>query len=413
MALINVQEVAYGAESSFNENASSLSSNTWDKRIPVISVTPTTEQSRETDGSIQNRANASRPGYRGLRTATFSFVTPVAGHMAATNGALTQTWQQDLLSDGLGGGNVSQVGGTVGAGASTTSLPYSGGVTVVSGAVVRVGTVGDGRGEGKCAVVNAVGSPATLLTALPGTPNNGDALHVAQMAYPDETVDGNTNSKRFMWGWNSTTDSGAQFHVTGCQMSRLSVEYPFDGRMPTYTFTYTGAYWGNQATTVPSSLSLENCDAAPVSAGQLFFQTTGTTTRAILSPSSLSLDLAITLPPKIGPAAGQPTFGNINGYHRGTCIPRVTMVVPWTTTHITNFDSDGSDTTYKQILFQSNSTEKRCAGFYMPRAFPVGRRPLFTDSNGIVYMEVVYQGTEGGTSSDTALVRSAIRFFSM
>src|SRR3990167_2394141 len=147
MAVFTVKEVAFAAESSFGENANSLSSNTWDKRIPVTSVNMTLDQTRGDDGSIQNRINDSRPGFRGLRSATVELTTVWPGHSGDPTGALTQTWFQDLLSDGLGGGSVTNVGGTVTSATSAISLTPSG-TTLTSGNIIRVGVLGDGRAEG-------------------------------------------------------------------------------------------------------------------------------------------------------------------------------------------------------------------------------------------------------------------------
>jgi len=413
MAVFNVREIAFGAESSFAENAGSLSSNTWDKRIPATSVNFSLEQTRGNDGSINNRANETRPGYRSPRSATVEITMPWAGYGAVTNGSLTQTWQQDLLSDALGGGNTAQVGGTVDTSSTATSLEYAGGETVVAGGIVRVGALGDARGGGSAAVVNAVGAPATLFTALPANPNNGDALYATQIAYPDESVDAGTLTKRWLLGWNSTTDSGAQWHVVGCQASAISVDIPLDGSgTPTMTLTYRGAYWGRSATTVPSALTLENCDTAVATSGKLWYQDVGTTTHNTLNPSRLSLTVELDLFDKTGPGSGtQQPFQRINGYVRGRCIPTLVMTVPWATAYETLFDTDGSGTTHKHILYQSGTTDGRIVGFYMPRAFITGARPTFTDSNGILYAEVTFVGREGTTTTN-ALTRSAIRFFS-
>ena len=402
MANYALREVQYATEGSFAENASAPASNTWTKRIPVTAANLTLGQDRMSDGSIQARQNESRPGHLGVRTATLELTSYLPGHLTATTGALTETWLQDLLSDGLGGGNVAQVGGTVNTPTSAIQFSVTS-ATCVAGAIIRVGAKGDARGDGQAGVVNNA-TTVTLLTALPASPNAADVVYACQMAYPTEDP---TTTKRFLIGWPAT---GAQYHLMGCQLDGLSLAVQ-PGTLPTITLRYQCAYWARYAVTIPSAVTLEACETQPVAGGSVFLQTAGTTTRAVVSPSSIDLAIDLGLAPKVGPAVGQAAYQSINGWERTRCVPSLTMMLPWSTTYETLYDTDGGDTTQQQILATlSVGNGSRSSGFYLPRAYVVSPKPIVADNGGLLYQSIKWQGREGLVTTND-LTQSAIRFF--
>lgn len=401
MGVFALREVCYATEGSFAENATAPGSNTWSTRFPVLSIdSGPPAHDRQSDSSIQNRQNETRPGFLGARSATFDFTCYWGGHNGTTGGALTETWLQDLLSDGLGGGNVAQVGAAVSSGTSATQFASAG--TAVSGAVVRVGAKADGRADGQAGVVNNA-TTITLHTALPGTPNGSDTMYATQMAFSQETV---STSKRFLCAF---TDTGAQYHYMGCQLARLKFNLPIGG-LPTVGLGYDVAYWDRTAVTTPSALALEDNRAAPIAGGSVFIQTVGTTTRAIESPAEITLELDIGITAQHGPAAGQANYQSINALTRTRCVPKVSLLVPWSTTYDSLYNTDGAATTHKHILVCCNATDGRSVGFYLPRAYVVGPRPTYEDYNGLTYQRLTFQGREG-TDTATELTRSAVRFF--
>ena len=49
-------------------------------------------------------------------------------------------------------------------------------------------------------------------------------------------------------------------------------------------------------------------------------------------------------------------------------------------------------------------------GFYMPRMYPIGAKPTYTNLNGLTYVSKTMRGTES-TTTTSELTRSAIRFW--
>src|SRR5688572_16797288 len=106
------------------EGAFAEAVNTFTKRIPVIDVRHGSANDKADDKSVQVRQNELRPGYLGPQEGTFEIdvYLPGAG-VDTSSGALVETWFHDLLSDFLGGSELTEVGGTVvTAGTTATAL---------------------------------------------------------------------------------------------------------------------------------------------------------------------------------------------------------------------------------------------------------------------------------------------------
>jgi len=406
-------ELQYSSEASFCENAESPASNTWSKRIPIKSYTLTTTQERIRDGGLLSRMNDESLSHLGPREAECEFTTYWPGHLTAPTGALTETWAQDLLSEGLGGGSIAQNGTTVSVGSTTTAWTVASGTTWDTGSIGRVGVKGDGRGDGQAFILSSTASNSfTSLVALAGAPASPDVVYGAQVAYHDENValTGMTTF-RFLVGYSSSPTTGAQYHLMGGQLAGVSFSIPTGG-MPEITWRWRFAYWARSAVTIPSSsLSLLNDFHAPVLAGSMFIQDVGTATRATITPAEMTLTLNLGLEPVVGPG-GVGSYQYIVGWQRTLCKPTLRVSIPWTTAYETWFDTSNASFVFKHILFTANpSTDGRSVGFYMPRVFPVGNRPSApVEVNGQLYVPVTFEGREGPTTT-THLTRSAIRFF--
>jgi hypothetical protein len=406
VAVHAVRELHYADESSFGEL---LQTTTY--RIPVSEVRVETTSGRSSDASLQNRLAESRPGFLLPRSGgTLDFDCDFAGALVDTaTGALAATWLQKLLADGLGGGDLTQVGGVAGASATTTALTNATG-TRTRGAIVRVGRKGDAAADGQAAVI---GNPDTsLLTALPSAPGATDVVRACLMSYPKETLGA---AKRFIVGFNSTLANGAQYAFHGCQLSGLTLKIDHAG-IPQVTLQYRYAYWRDlTGFTIPSAVTLEDCKSAVSAGGSYLLQSVGTTTRALVQASACSLAVTLGLQAQIG-QGGVASLQNIIGWVRTGIGAQLTLTIPWDSANATEYDSDGSDTTHKHFLAclsaggGTTATEGRHVGFYLPRIYPIGARPAFTNWNGLVYQDVVF-ATREGTDTTTDLSRSAFRFY--
>jgi len=398
MSTFSLREVHYSSESTFGDS----STTTYATRFPVLDAVPTLEQERVSDGSLQSRQNESRPGYLGVRTGELELQTYICGHNTAPTGALTESWLADLLSDALGGINTAQVGTVLNGTPSALSFPTAAGTFTV-GALGRIGAKGDGGADGQAFMFTSGGTTGVPSIAAPSAPAAGAQFYPMLTVYPTET--GHT-SKRFQVMHSST---GAQYHMYGCQMASLALDLPIGG-LPKATMKYQAAYWKRSAISFPSSATLENCNVKPITGGSVAWADVGSTTRAILSPSSIEVSFDMGLAPLMGPAANQQTYQTINGWVRTKCVPTVKITCPWETTFETLFDTDGSSTTHKQMMITlSAGNDGSALALYFPRLYPVGMRPsAVTDVNGVNYVVATFQGREGTTTTND-MTRSAFR----
>ncbi len=406
IAVWNRQEIAFNDEGSFAELLQ-----TFGTRIPVLDVRPQFPSGRASDGSLQTRLAESRPGFLMPRgPGSIEIDVDACGSLSDTaTGALSATWLHTQLSDGLGGGNLAQVGGVAGATASVSALTNGTG-TRVRGTVLRVGQKGDGRADGQPAVTD---NPTTsLLTSLPGAPNAGDVVRACLMQYPAETLGA---TKRFLVGWNSTLAAGSQFAFHGCQLAGLAMKIAH-GQLTTLTLKYDFAHWRElSGFTVPSGTTLQDCKAAVAAGGSYNLNDVGNATRAIEAASQIALTVNLGLADQ-SDQRGVTQLQRVTGWVRSGFSCQLTLTVPPASANQTDYDSDGSDSPRKHFLAALSvgggaaASEGRHFGFYLPNMYPSGPRPTVMQWNGLVYQEKTYTAVEGPDTTND-LTRSAVRFF--
>jgi hypothetical protein len=407
--LYKLQELSFSYEDTFMDGAGNVTALTYVTRIPFLTATCTMEQPRETDQTVQNRKNVTRPGFLGLRTGTLEFTTYWPGHMTDPGGgSALGNWFSGLLAAGLGGSDGgTDDGGTVDTPTNAHQFSVTGVSDLTKGTIIRVGDKNDGHGEGQPVVIGAKsGATVTTLMDLPNAPLAADDVRCTAVRFPTET--GPSSYVRFLMGF---TETGAQFHAMGCQLESLRFEIDIAGGRPArVTFRYRMAWWERGEKSIPSGTTLENTDTAVIAGGSFLVQAVGTTTRALEECGALTLNLAMGLVPQQGPTDFQQNYTNMTGWVSTGCIPSVTWSIPYSTQPATDFDSDGSSSTFKYCLFNANGTHGRTYGFFMPNMFPIGAKPTYTDRNGLLYVTKTFQGTE--SSDDTSdLTLSPIRFF--
>jgi hypothetical protein len=275
------------------------------------------------------------------------------------------------------------------------------------GGIMRVGVKNDGRCDGQPGVIDTWAAGSTqLLTALPATPQAADAVRPTIVLYPTETNPATT--MRFLCG---QTDTGAQWHAMGCQLESVTLDIDIaSGRPIKVKWRFQMAYWARSTVSIPSAVAMPNTDTAPIAGGSFFINTVGTATRAVEEVASLSLTLDMGLIAQRGTAASQAPYTNITGWVSNGCRPLLVVEIPWTTAAETDWDTDGSSTTHKHVLFASNGTAGRCQGFYLPRLYQDAERPTYTDRNGLTYVKKTLRGREG-TITTSELTRSCFRWF--
>jgi hypothetical protein len=400
-----LRQLLVNDEGTFAEFISAPGSLTWEKNLPILDATFEPMQDREPDGSAQARLAVDAPGHKGARRCRLRFRTYWMGHITAPTGALAETWQQQLLGDGLGGNNVTEVGGVTAVGATASTLTVTGG-TVVAGGAIKIGVKGDGRGDGQIyPVASNIGPPANLLLGTAVAPNNPDVVHACQLAFHSEGA--TLTTKRFCM-LHATT--GAQFVAYGCQLSKLRFSSPVGGKA-TIEWEYEGAYWERVARTFPDALALQSHDCAPVSGGSCAVQDFGTTTRATKTITDLEIMMDLGLEPTPG-VGGSGTYQWILGWTRTRAKAELRFNALWDTSWETWWDTENPSLVFKQMMLTLHSGAGRAFGVYARKLYPAGPRPTYpVDVNGQNYVPVVAGCTENSGGS-TEILKSALLFVS-
>lgn len=406
------QQLQFADEISFNDQSATSMS----KAIPTLSIDAGLVSGRASDRSMQTRLWHTRPGYRMPRSnGQLKFEVLSAGAQVDTSsGALSATALHTLLSNGLGGSDLTGVGGVAGAAASTTAFAAATG-TRPRGSLSRIGQAGDGKGEGQATVW---GNPNTnLLVAAVGAPGATDKLRACQVAYLKET---HAASQRFLL--YHANDSAMQYLFTGCVLESWSIKY-VSGDVAIETYVYRYAYW--REVSGLSELSLEQCDSAIAAGGSFMLQTVGTATRQTdntTKAAEMDVALNLGLVAQIGEVPGLPLC-NVLGFVRtrtGENAGTLRLLYPWedatqSTAGGADYEKDGSSTVLKHFLFTLSAgggaaeNEGRHNVGYLPSLYPIGDKPTFKEWNGLPYQERMYALQEGPDTTNN-LTRSAFRF---
>jgi hypothetical protein len=402
------QELRFADENVFNEQLVS-----FDYLIPVLAVTPSFVSGRMTDRSLQTRMFHTRPGYRMPRAGgQITIETLACGAQADTkSGALAHTWDTKLDADGLGGSDLTQVGGVAGAGATAAAMANRTG-TGLRGGIIRVGQAGDGRAEGQAAVAT---SPVTdLLTALPAAPSATDEIRASIMLWPRAVMGA---SKRFCLSF--ADDADMAFIFSGCHLASWGFRI-VHGDVPIKVRTYNYAYWRQvSAPSLPASADLAQCDAAVSGGGSYCLQARGTSTRpanAEAQSAEVELTLNLGLAPKFGEVPGVPLCHITDWVRTKPDGPagRLRMVHPYDEALFSSYDKDGSDSDYFHWLATlsagegTDATEGRHVQLYAPSMYRIEERMPPTPWSDLQYQTSVF-GLQEGPDTTTELSRSFFR----
>jgi len=391
--------LAFEAESSFAESGDDTYTTRIIPRDGTLDLSNLARPMVERPGVFQylNDASLYVPG--AFNTGTFSFTMDLHGHGSTTNGSLTSHALLELLGHALGNVDSSQVGGALtGDSADAVSLTSTN-TTLVAGGLLRVGALGDGRGEGQATVAADATSPYALSVALPGDPDTSDVVYPMLMAYPvsqvtdsDITSDDSTtnNTLRFI-----LASGDLQYLCRGCVCTGLTISGLSPGEMPQIQFTFSAAYWEPVAQTFPSVTSATDYAPAPVASGSVFINAAGTTTRATIETREFSVSIGIGMQPIMGPG-GVNQGQNVVGWSRVPAETSVSMSVPSeaataTPTWWTLFGTDPNSATARHLLWLSAPIDGRAVALRFPRLLPMGNVPTQSDVDGLDYIPLSFK----------------------
>lgn len=356
-----------GAVSYEVESAWADAVDTFGTRLQVLGepVVPDNIQERIAEPITQQYMEEGKIGVRGPWAGEFTIRLALTGHGGTSATTLTQTDLHAVLANFFLAGNASLVGTTVGTPTSASQFTVAGG-TLRAGGLIRVGALGDGRGEGQFAAINNA-STITLLTALGASPNAADVVYANQMIYPPELAA--TSKQITSTRWLLQTANG-QWKARGC----FPVSYSFSGlqtgEIPAVELTYGVSRWEKDVNeTFPNATATDAKDSAIVAAGSCFLQTFGTATRQTFSVRSFDLGGSMEVMPLYGP-------GGLDGYQTivGAVMTRCAATVGLTV----DAEASGTDTlggfftagNFMHCLMSLSVSDGKAVGFYFPKMRP-------------------------------------------
>ena len=277
-----------GSASYETEASWAVATDTWGTRLqvlgePVIIQSP---QQRIAEGITQQYAEEGKLGVRGPWGGEFQIELAFTGQGGdGGTGATTDTDLYTLLKLVIGGGSSDCAGTTVASATDAGEFVLTGG-TVESGNLIRIGALGDAKGEGQFYAVDNI-STTTVLNDLTGTPAGSDVVYAPLHIYPNESTSmAAITSTR----WLLQTANG-QWAARGCWPKNVSFSGLNAGEQPRVSLTFGFSHIAEKNETFPDATATDAKDGAIVAGGSCFLQDVGTTTSQLFSVRSWTFDI--------------------------------------------------------------------------------------------------------------------------
>jgi hypothetical protein len=374
----NLGAMRFADEASFGE-----ASTTFDERLEVIApidISGLTQELEMVDPQVQYQNDGALP-MRGVQGGSFTVSLYLCGHGSATTGAITATAEENFISRCIGNLDNTSNGGVVNSVSDSEQFTTTG-VTVNNGGLIRVGTLGDGRGEGQYQAVKVNGT-MTLHTALGASPVADDVIYTPAMIYPSEAgTSASITSQRI-----EIITANQSYQCHGCYPTGIAISGLNPGEIPKIDITMGVARWGSSSSTFPTVTSVNSFVPSPVAAGSFFFNTFGTGTRVTYGIRDFTLNIEMGVMEIRGPGATN-AHQVIIGARRTKCQASFSFTVDSdvkdTTTWEDVWNTSEASQTFKHCLYTcSAGRDGGTLGFYFPKVHITGARPTQIDMDGI------------------------------
>lgn len=325
----------------------------------------------------------------------------LAGHgSSCASGVIGATALPTFLGLCLGQSAVGQTSGVVNVGTSAVQFSLTTAVGV-AGALFRLGALNDGEGGGEWYVWDNPAT-ATILNAAAGTPEAGAVVYGAEMVHCNETLS-TVSSMRF----NALT-ANQTVGIWGAYCGGVTIEGTNVGELPKITPHMVGSAWDEEsASTWPNAVAVDSFVPAPCTAGRLWINTVGTSTRAVRVVRDVQISFEVEAYPLMGYNSVR-QYQTIVGCARGAITPTITWTEDAEAAGTQSLADIYDTTALKHIMFSLNTADGSSMGFYLPNAKCVSPRPTQMDGDGLNQVSISFQGMSGPTST-TELTHSAWR----
>lgn len=389
------------------ETAWAEATDTWTKRLALINkvdVSGLTQAmiERTVSGDRKQHGVTKVPGTYG---GEFKVSLHLPGHGSSTAGAVTLADLAQLLGDAIGSSSVSAAAGTTATGGTANVPTTTASGTFASGALCRIGALGDGRGGGQAyAISTHTTTSLTLLTNLPAIPSNGDVISSGDMIWSEEDP---TSAAIYSYRFLLMT-ANQQFACRGCFIKGISFSGLNAGEIPTVELTVGVSYWKPMNESFPVAVSLPTAVPAPNAAGSLWFGSKGVATYGAKTPRSLQIDYTVGIKEVMSINASN-ALQTIVGAVRTPDQIKLTMVLDSNDASTTPAEQAAWDANAeKHALITLNPANGKTVAFYFPRLCHAGNKPTQSDVDGLNRQTLEFMAYESGSGS-TDLQTSAFR----
>jgi hypothetical protein len=338
----------------------------------------------------------------GAMGGTFKVKVWLTGHGSATTGSTTAGGVETLIGNAWGGLTLSASSGTTSSAGTAAAPTTASSGTFTAGSLTRIGTLGDGKGNGQFAAISThVTTTLNLLTAIDGAPTSSDPVCSAVNMYVNESTM-TVNSFRFLLG-----SANIQYLTHGTVMTGMTFGGLNTGEVPYCEMTFTCSWWEYSTATFPSATSTETFQPKANAAGSFFINDVGTSTRTKRTIRNFTIDYSHGVEMLVGP-------GGNNQYQKYVGAVRTphSVKLSWTedadaATTTPTLPGYGTGTTAKHILYTLNPTATQAVGFYFPNVCFTNVPLQIADGN--INRFKIEAMAYAGTTTTSDLTTSAIR----
>ena len=389
----NLGSVSYEVESSWAEAVS-----TWGTRLETIGdpVVPGDIQERIAQATTRQYREDGKMGIRGPWGGEFSITMALTGQGGTGGtGATTDTDLYALLVNALGGGSSDCAGTDIATSTDAGEFTLTGG-TVESNNLVRIGALGDLRGNGQFYAVDNIAT-TTLLTDMLAAADVADIVYAPVHVYPLESAGTPIVSTRFL-----LLTANGQWAAKGCWPKGLSFAGLNVGEQPTVTITYGVSAWAEENRSFPRGTTSTPQDGTMVAAGSCFLQDVGVTTRQALDLRAWTLDINLESVALPGPG-GLDAYQTIVGAIRTRANASLSLTIDSEAVGNNTLNDIYISGVMQHCLMTLSSTAGRAIGFYFKNCRPT-KYVNQSASNGINRRTLMLEALTGPalSSEETA-----------
>jgi hypothetical protein len=329
----------------------------------------------DTSGLVHNKSTAEyTEQYRGaghrpvLMTmgGSFRMKLDLAGHGSSTNGTPTVNAVETLLNRVTGGtGAFSLATSQTTTGGTASVATASGATGITAGGLVRVGSLGDGDGNGQFyAVASHAASNITFLNDLVAAPANGLVVYPVYQIFSNSSPTASSiDGTRFRLQTANT-----QYRLHGCFPMSVSISGLSPGERPQIEIEWGVSWWTDTGTdTFPNTVSTERNPPSPVAAGSLHINAVGTSTRATYTCRNFTIEWTLGVEPLRGPGGANPYQDIVGAVRTGNEMVKIGFTVDAEAAGTTTLADWGRSGVDRFIVYTLNPNAGKAVGFKFPK----------------------------------------------